>query len=103
VRVATGPAPGGSGSQDEAARAVLGADALLDALFNQSEVGMTVVDRDLRFVRVNELFGILRGRKPADLVGKTIAEALPEVASKSRRRRNRCWIPGSRSSTRRCG
>ena len=80
MRVATGPAPGGSGSQDEAARAVLGADALLDALFNQSEVGMTVVDRDLRFVRVNELFGILRGRNPSDLVGKTIEEALPEVA-----------------------
>ena len=42
---------------------------------------MTVVDRDLRFVRVNELFGILRGREPSDLIGKTIEEALPEVAA----------------------
>lgn len=42
---------------------------------------MTVVDRDLRFVRVNEIFGLFRGKEPADMVGKTIAEALPEIAA----------------------
>jgi PAS domain S-box-containing protein/diguanylate cyclase (GGDEF)-like protein len=81
VRATRGPAAGQSGELDAAERAGLGADALLNAIFDQSEVGMTVVDRELRFVRVNALFGILRGRKPAGLVGQTIAEAVPEVAA----------------------
>ena len=42
---------------------------------------MTVVDRDLRFVRVNAVFGVFGGTKPAEIVGKTIAEALPEIAA----------------------
>ena len=58
----------------------LSADALLDALFRQSDVGMTLVDRELRFVRVNEVFGVFRDKDPADVVGKTIAEVVPEVA-----------------------
>lgn len=42
---------------------------------------MTVVDRELRFVRVNEIFGFFRDKAPADMVGKTIAAALPEIAA----------------------
>ena len=59
---------------------VLGADALLDALFQQARVGITVVDRDLRFVRVNGVFGIFGGKPQAEIIGRTIAEVLPEIA-----------------------
>jgi PAS domain S-box-containing protein/diguanylate cyclase (GGDEF)-like protein len=61
--------------------AVLGADALLDALFQQSRVGITVVDRDLRFVRVNDVFGIFRDKQQSEIIGRTIAEVLPEIAA----------------------
>ena len=61
-------------------RGALGAEALLDALFRQARVGITVVDRDLRFVRVNGVFGIFKGKGQAEIIGKTIAEVLPEIA-----------------------
>lgn len=52
---------------------------MLDALFAQSGVGVTIVDRNLRIVRANEVFGVL-GRSAAELVGRTIAEAVPQLA-----------------------
>lgn len=55
-------------------------DSFLDVLFEQSEVGITVVDRDLRYVRANDAFAVLQGRNPNEIVGKTIAEALPDTA-----------------------
>ena len=61
--------------------AVLGAGPLLDALFEQSEVGITVVDRELRFVRINDVFGVFRDQDPASILGKKIAEVLPEIAA----------------------
>jgi PAS domain S-box-containing protein/diguanylate cyclase (GGDEF)-like protein len=57
------------------------AEALLDALLAQSGVGVTIVDRDLRIVRANEVFGVFGGQAPADLVGRSIAEAVPLLAS----------------------
>jgi PAS domain S-box-containing protein/diguanylate cyclase (GGDEF)-like protein len=55
-------------------------EAQLDAIFSQSGVGMTIVDRDLRIVRVNPAFGVFGDQTPAELVGKTIAEAMPLLA-----------------------
>jgi PAS domain S-box-containing protein len=54
---------------------------LLEAMFEQSEVGVAVVDRDLRFVRVNRAFGLFQDRDLSEIVGRTIVEALPELAS----------------------
>jgi PAS domain S-box-containing protein len=54
---------------------------LLEAIFEQSEVGMVVIDRNLRFVRVNQAFGKFQDRDPPEIVGRTIVEALPELAS----------------------
>ena len=42
---------------------------------------MAVVDRDLRFIRVNRAFGVFQDRDRSEIVGRTVAEALPEVAS----------------------
>jgi diguanylate cyclase (GGDEF)-like protein/PAS domain S-box-containing protein len=42
---------------------------------------MAVVDRDLRFVRVNQAFGVFQDRERSEIVGRTIAEALPGLAS----------------------
>ena len=70
-----------SAASPEPDHAVLGADALLDALFQQSRVGITVVDRDLRFVRVNGVFGIFRDTPHSEIIGRTIAEVLPEIAA----------------------
>jgi diguanylate cyclase (GGDEF)-like protein/PAS domain S-box-containing protein len=50
-------------------------------MFEQSDVGMAVVDRELRFVRVNQAFGVFQDRERSEIVGRTIAQALPELAS----------------------
>ena len=42
---------------------------------------MAVVDRELRFVRVNRAFGVFQDRDLSEIVGRTIVEALPELAS----------------------
>jgi len=55
--------------------------ALVEVLFQQSQIGMTVVDCDLRYTHVNDAFGLVQNRDPAEIVGKTIAEALPHVAA----------------------
>jgi PAS domain S-box-containing protein/diguanylate cyclase (GGDEF)-like protein len=60
--------------------AVLEAEALLDALLEQSAVGITIVDRELRVVRANRAFGAFGDRTPADVVGRQIADVLPQLA-----------------------
>jgi PAS domain S-box-containing protein/diguanylate cyclase (GGDEF)-like protein len=75
------PAPDsvpGPGRDDDAA---LEAGALLDALLEQSAVGVTIVDRELRVVRANRAFGAFGDRTPADVVGRPIADVLPQLAS----------------------
>jgi PAS domain S-box-containing protein/diguanylate cyclase (GGDEF)-like protein len=59
----------------------LEAEALLDALLAQSGVGVTIVDRNLRIVRANRAFGVFGDRTPEEVVGRTIADALPQLAS----------------------
>ncbi|HET6170981.1 MAG TPA: HD domain-containing phosphohydrolase [Gaiellales bacterium] len=66
---------------DRNAAGAMEADALLDALLDQSGVGVTIVDRDLRIVRANRVFGVFGGKTPAEVIGCSIAEALPQLAS----------------------
>ncbi|MDX6621525.1 MAG: hypothetical protein QOK36_3911, partial [Gaiellales bacterium] len=56
-------------------------NALVDALLAQTGVGVTIVDRDLRVVRANRAFGVFGDRTPADVVGRSIADVLPLLAS----------------------
>ena len=48
--------------------------SLLDTVFSTAPVGLALVDRDLRFVRVNETFAAFNERPVDDLVGRTVAE-----------------------------
>lgn len=51
------------------------------AFFEQSPVAVAIIDRDdLVFRMANPFYGFLVGRKPDDLVGKSLLDALPELA-----------------------
>jgi PAS domain S-box-containing protein len=68
----------------EARRALRSKDeatALLDTLFATAPVGFAFLDRDLRFVRVNEPLATMNGASPAAHVGRTCAEVLPDLGA----------------------
>jgi PAS domain S-box-containing protein len=48
--------------------------SLLDTVFSTAPVGLALVDRDLRFVRVNETFAAFNDRPVDELVGHAVAE-----------------------------
>jgi PAS domain S-box-containing protein len=52
---------------------------LLDTLFERAPVGLAFIDRDLRYVRVNEALAQINGIPAADHVGRTLAELLPDM------------------------
>ncbi|MEM9922315.1 MAG: PAS domain S-box protein [Cyanobacteria bacterium P01_D01_bin.50] len=56
-------------------------EARLNAFFSNAPVGLTTVDRQLRFVQVNELFAEINGVSVKEHLGKTVREILPHVAS----------------------
>ncbi|MFJ7069930.1 SpoIIE family protein phosphatase [Streptomyces sp. NPDC101115] len=66
------PEPKDEGSREEAPR--LG-EAVLDAVFTQSDVGLHVLDTDLRVVRVNPVAVGMRGVPEESVVGRTAAGA----------------------------
>lgn len=53
--------------------------ALLDAIFTQTPVGLCVLDRDLRFVRINDVLAALHGLSPEAHIGRSIDDVLPSV------------------------
>jgi PAS domain S-box-containing protein len=50
------------------------------ALYRHAPVGLTFVDRDLRFRHINERLAALSGRPVADHVGAPVREIIPEIA-----------------------
>lgn len=54
--------------------------ALLEGIFAAAPVGLSFVDRDLRYVRANEALATISGTRPAQMVGRTIREVLPLLA-----------------------
>ena len=48
--------------------------SLLDTVFSTAPVGLALVDRDLRFVRVNETFAAFNDRPVEALVGRAVSE-----------------------------
>jgi PAS domain S-box-containing protein len=61
---------------ESAERALL----LLDILLMTAPVGMGFLDHDLRYVRVNEALAAMHGVEPADDIGRTPWDAVPELA-----------------------
>ncbi len=54
---------------------------LLDTLLTHAPVGFVFLDRDLRFVRINERLAEINGLTIAAHLGKTVAEILPTLAA----------------------
>ena len=53
--------------------------ALLEALLNEAPFGIAYVDRDMRYVRVNERMARMNGSPAAEHVGRTPAEVIPDM------------------------
>jgi PAS domain S-box-containing protein len=54
--------------------------ALVDAIFQAAPAGLGFVDRDMRFVRVNETLAAIHGVAPEDHQGRLIRDLLPDLA-----------------------
>ncbi len=54
--------------------------AQLDALFRSTPVALALLDRELRYVRVNDAAASLLGRPPEALVGQSVLEVGPELS-----------------------
>ncbi len=52
----------------------------LEAVYANAPVGLCVLDRDLRFVRINERLAEINGPSVAEHLGRTIREVVPDVA-----------------------
>lgn len=55
--------------------------ALLDTLLDSAPVGFAFFDQDLRYRRVNETLAQINGLPVQDLLGRTVAEVLPNMAA----------------------
>jgi PAS domain S-box-containing protein len=54
---------------------------LMETLQSAAPVGFAFVDRDLRIVRVNETLAEVTGCGPEELIGRTVAEVIPDLWS----------------------
>jgi signal transduction histidine kinase len=54
--------------------------ALLDLFFSARGVGLAFLDRDLRYVRINDSLADVNGLPAAAHIGHTVRELLPEIA-----------------------
>ncbi len=68
--------------------------ALLDTLLEKAPVGLAFFDKNLRYVRVNETLAQINGIPPADHLGKTTAELLPNVPPEVTEHRRRALATG---------
>jgi PAS domain S-box-containing protein len=57
-------------------------EARLNAFFSNAPIGLNIVDRELRFVQINELLAEINGVSVEEHLGKTIQEIVPQIASK---------------------
>jgi PAS domain S-box-containing protein len=54
--------------------------AHLDALFVNAPVGLALLDRDMRYVRLNAYLASLHGAQAQSLLGRTLWEVMPAIA-----------------------
>ena len=52
----------------------------IEDLYHNTPVGMCVLDRDLRFFRINERLAEINGIPAADHIGKTVRDLMPKLA-----------------------
>jgi PAS domain S-box-containing protein len=68
-----------SDEQNEDDRLLTSHDAL-ESIYNSVPVGLCVLDRQLRYVRINDRLARLNGRPREAHLGRTVREVLPDVA-----------------------
>ena len=54
--------------------------ALIDTIYTSAPVGLCFVDRDLRYVSINNALAEMNGHSPDYYLGKTVRQAIPELA-----------------------
>jgi PAS domain S-box-containing protein len=54
--------------------------AQLNTIYASAPVGLCFVDRDLRYVSINDALAEMNGRSPDYFLGKSVREAIPELA-----------------------
>ncbi|MEG4805634.1 PAS domain S-box protein [Microcoleus sp. ARI1-B5] len=54
--------------------------AELDLVYNTTPVGLCFLDTNLRYIRINKCLAQINGRTIADHIGRTLREAIPELA-----------------------
>lgn len=59
--------------------------AEIEAIYNSAPIGLCVLDRELRYVRINERMAKFNGFTPREHIGKTIYEMIPDMASQVER------------------
>ncbi|NTU79661.1 MAG: PAS domain-containing protein [Chloroflexales bacterium] len=66
---------------EAAQQAAAAAHARLDALIRSTPSGIAYLDRELRYVLVNPALAALNGQVPAEHLGRTLPEIVPNLAS----------------------
>jgi PAS domain S-box-containing protein len=56
------------------------ARALLDTVLRAAPVGLAFVDRELRYLQINDALAAIDGLRPEDILGKTVWEVVPALA-----------------------
>src|SRR5712692_2022751 len=55
-------------------------DSRLDAFFTAAPAGLAILDRELRYVQLNDTLAQMNGRSVAEHLGRSVREVLPELA-----------------------
>jgi PAS domain S-box-containing protein len=56
-------------------------EAQLNAFFSNAPVGLAIIDKDLRFQRINDLFSQLNGLAPGDNTGLQVRDVVKDLAA----------------------
>ena len=52
----------------------------LDHLYQTAPVGLCLLDRNLRYLRINQLLAEIHGKSVAEHIGRSVQEVLPALA-----------------------
>lgn len=55
----------------------------IETVYATAPVGLTILDKDLRYVRINDRLAEMNGMSAEDHVGKTVRELLPDLADQA--------------------
>jgi PAS domain S-box-containing protein len=51
----------------------------IEAIYSSAPVGLAMLDKDLRYLRINQLLADINGLSPEEHIGKTMRELFPEI------------------------